>query len=333
MKRLRSTLLLLLVLSGWSLAAAAQMMRPPVMTMPGFTQMRAINLQRHQARTLLYREALEELRRNPGAADVAECASGAEGDKAGGTCLRQPAAPLAVDAPPRRIALLVGNNEYRLPIPSLVTPSADVDKIAATLRDRFGYEPRVLKNAKKGDIIAAINKIAGETQAGDSVIIYYAGHGYLMDETGMGYWIPVDASARTAANWLSNGDIGKLLKAIPSRQLILVSDSCFSGSLTKEQKVGSGNLTDAADILHRRSVLALSSGDEEPVTDEGRDGLSVFAWNLARTLDGIDGTAPGYVVWKQVHGGVTKDYPQEPQYGAVISAGHADGGEYLFQRR
>jgi len=38
--------------------------------------MQAIELQRHQARTLLYREALDELRRNPQVVDVRECGAG-----------------------------------------------------------------------------------------------------------------------------------------------------------------------------------------------------------------------------------------------------------------
>jgi hypothetical protein len=28
---------------------------------------------------------------------------------------------------------------------------------------------------------------------------------------------------------------------------------------------------------------------------------------------------------------VSADYPQEPQYGAVVSAGHQPGGDYLFE--
>lgn len=314
--------------------AAAQMMRPPVITMPGMMQMRAIVMQRHQARTLLYREALDELRRNPRAADVAECANGAG---PAGSCLLKPKAQPteAVAAAPtrRRIALLIGNNAYTQPIPRLETPVADVEKIAAILRDRFGYAPRILSNASKGEIIAAFNRMAAEAQPDDSIVLFYAGHGYLMDDTGMGFWIPVDASVKTAANWISNTDIGKLLHAIPARQLILVSDSCFSGTLTKEQKVKQSAGLKPEEVLRRRSVLVLSSGDDEPVSDEGKGGHSVFAWNLARALDAIDGTAPGYEVWRNVHGSVTKEFPQEPQYGAVVSAGHAEGGEYLFQSR
>ena len=58
--------------------AQAQVMRPPafISGIPGRAQLQAIQMQRHQARTLLYREALEELRRNPQAADVPVCPPG-----------------------------------------------------------------------------------------------------------------------------------------------------------------------------------------------------------------------------------------------------------------
>ncbi|MDP2811152.1 MAG: hypothetical protein Q8O34_13490, partial [Rhodocyclaceae bacterium] len=113
-------------------------------------------------------------------------------------------------------------------------------------------------------------------------------------------------------------------------QLILVSDSCFSGSLTREQKVSAGGTAKRDEVLRRRSVLVLSSGGDEPVSDEGKEGHSIFAWNLIKTLEAADGVTPGYEVYRQVRGRVMKDYPQEPQYGAVVSAGHAVGGEYLF---
>jgi len=324
--------LLLLALSLTATAASAQMRPPPFIGgIPGMAQMRAIDMQRHQARTLLYREALEELRKNPKAADVPDCAPGSSG-----LCLRQAepqAAASSSGAAPvvkRRVALLVGNTAYKMPIPPLETPAADVAKIAEVLRARFGYEVQVLNNAGKGDIVGAVNRIAADVHADDSVLLFYAGHGYLMEDTDMGFWIPVDASVKTAANWISNTDISKLLKAIPAKQLILVSDSCFSGSLTKEQKVSADGVK-REDVLRRRSVVVLSSGGEEPVSDEGRNGHSVFAWNLIKTLEATGGITPGTEVWRSVHGGVTKEFPQQPQYGAVVSAGHMAGGEYLFE--
>ncbi|MBK5915652.1 caspase family protein [Rhodocyclus purpureus] len=370
-------LLRLLPLLFFASAVHAQMMRPPAFAggVPGMAQFQALTVQRHQARTLLYREALEELRRNPAAADVPECPPGALPKET--LCLARPVAPIAAPAPgtepaagevaitpaatvaaapaslppvvvpeepkpvavapppvvQRRVALLVGNNDYTAPIPGLETPVADVEKIAAVLRSRFGYEARVLRNASKAQIIEAFNEVAAGVAPEDSVLLFYAGHGYLMDDTNMGFWIPVDASVKTAANWISNTDISRLLAAVPARQIILVSDSCFSGSLTREQKVSYRGEPKADEVLRRRSVLVFSSGGDEPVSDEGKDGHSIFAWNLIKTLDTSTGTTPGYEVWRSVSRRVTSEFPQEPQYGAVVSAGHVEGGEYLFQTK
>ncbi len=314
--------------------AGAQGFRPPPFAggIPGRAQMQAIELQRHQARTLLYREALEELKRNPQIVDVRECAAG-EADQS--LCLPKAAAggvPAAVAAQPtaRRIALLIGNNRYLSPIPSLETPSRDVDQVAASLRRKLGFEVRVIKNATKSDMVRAAAALARELGPADSVFVYYAGHGYLMDDTGMGYWIPVDGSVKTAAQWISNTDISKLLAAIPARQLMLVSDSCFSGSLAREQAV-TADAGSRQDFLRKRSVIVLSSGGEEPVSDEGKDGHSIFAWHFLRSLERLDGTTAGFDVYRTVRKGVSEDFPQQPQYGAVVSAGHEAGGEFLFE--
>lgn len=352
---------------------AGAQFRPPAFVggLPGVAQFQAVQMQRHQARTLLYREALEELRKNPAAADVPECAPGQLSKEA--LCLARPVVPqapaeqapvasapvapvpvapipaadtsastVAKSAPPalpvtpvasRRIALLFGNNDYKPPIPELETPIADVEVIASALRTRFGYDVRIVRNASKAGIIESVNGIAGEARSDDSVLLFYAGHGYLMEDINMGFWIPVDGSVKTATNWISNADISKLLSAIPARQLILISDSCFSGSLTREQKItGKGGLA-AEEVLRRRSVVVFSSGGDEPVSDEGKEGHSIFAWSLVKTLNEISTTTAGHDVWRLVRGTVTKDYSQEPQYGAVLSAGHVEGGEYLFQLR
>ena len=67
--------LLMVAAMLFSTIAGAQGFRPPPFAggIPGRVQMQAIEMQRHQARTLLYREALEELKRNPKVVDVREC--------------------------------------------------------------------------------------------------------------------------------------------------------------------------------------------------------------------------------------------------------------------
>jgi len=343
---------------------------------PGITQFQAISLQRHQARALRYREAIEELKKNPKAADIAVCAPGLRASE--GECLLPPSAltssvALPSNSPPivsvdelnpiathsaaqspslpssqvpviaeqpkpemkslvigRRLALLIGNNNYTMPIPSLDTPLTDVTRIGKVLEDRFGYKSKILKDAGKTETISALNALVADARPEDAVLIFYAGHGYQMTDTGMGFWIPPDATVKTARGWISNDDIARLLSAISSRQIILVSDSCFSGTLAKEKKIKSTGKIDAGEVLSRRSVMVMTSGDEEPVSDEGKEGHSIFAWNLIRTLEATGDVTPGFEVWRSVHSGVRKEYPQEAQYGAVVSAGHAEGGEFIF---
>lgn len=356
--------------------ALAQMpMRPPPFAggVPGMVQMQSITLQRHQARTLLYREALEELKKNPAAADVKECPAG--NPVSGEVCIRVPEkvgtapqprpqpevivksdpakklSPLPsaekmpqasspalaaekISAPVvlRKIAVLFGNNAYPNPIPPLETPISDVQDIGRILQERFGYEVRIVRDAKKAEVVSALNQVGLETRPSDSVLVVYAGHGYLMDGTNMGYWIPIDGSVKSPANWVSNTDISKFLKNIPAQQVILISDSCFSGSLTREEKMSASTKgMDRDKVLNKRSVLVMSSGGEEPVSDEGKEGHSIFAWALINALKSAGALTPGVQLFREVKNDVIKDYSQEPQYGAVLSAGHMEGGEYLFE--
>jgi len=295
---------------------------------PGMAQWRAVQMQRRQSRTLLYQQALEELRKNPKAADLPNCSAASPGK----ACI--PAAEPALDKSGiagKKRALLIGNNRYPLPIPALETPIHDISKIAGLLKTRFGYEVQALTNAGKADIAAALQKLARETGKNDSVLVMYAGHGYLMEDTNMGFWIPIDASVKTAANWISNTDIARFLQAIPARQMILISDSCFSGSLTREQQIKRGGALSRDEILKRRSVLVMSSGGDEPVSDEGKDGHSIFAWSLINALSRVEGGTVGYDLYRKVHDEVSAEYPQEPNYGAVLSAGHSEGGDYLLE--
>jgi uncharacterized caspase-like protein len=352
-------------------APLAQAFVRPMILAPVVNQFQAIEMRRHQSRTQLYREALEELRKNPAAADVRPCPQGEP--RAGEECIRVAAAPepaqtaslpdavpatppqplaggvlpsvatpeaqpVRNNAPPsslprRKIALLFGNNLYPAPIPPLETPIGDIEAVGKILTERFGYEVRIVRNAAKSDMVHALNRLGTEVSVDDSVVVFYAGHGYLMDDTKMGYWIPVDASVKTAAKWISNSDIAKFLTQIPARQLILISDSCYSGTLTKEQKMqtADGSSVSRDEIARKRSVLAMSSGGDEPVSDEGKGGHSIFAWSLINALKSAGALTPGGSLHRVVKSEVLKEYPQEPQYGAVLSAGHVEGGEYLFE--
>jgi uncharacterized caspase-like protein len=289
-----------------------------------------MNQQFHDGRTQLFREAIEQLASDPEAADIPGCEQG-EAD----ICIvkRERGVNDFVPIVKRKLAVLIGNNNYRSPVPKLQTAINDVNAIGAQLRDQMGYEVTVVQDAGRKEVIGALNALIRTAEPDDSVLIMYAGHGYLTEDTNVGYWIPTDADAVKPDNWVSNKSISLALNNIQSKQVMLVSDSCYSGTLTTE-----GKQTDTVGVsrdqtLTRRSVLALSSGGEEPVTDEGVDDHSIFAWNLLQSLKTMNTEVSGQKLHTAIKDGVTRDFPQVPQYGAVISAGHTPGGEYLVTPR
>lgn len=287
----------------------------------------ALTQQIHEARGKLFADALAQLAQAPNAANIPDCASSNSE-----LCIAKSLMKVEEGYAPvvkRKFALLIGNNAYRSPIPELETAINDVTAVAAELRDKLGYEVKIIEDAQRKDIIEALNGLIRNTGQDDSVLVMYAGHGYLNDKN-MGYWIPTDADVHTPDKWISNETIARALGNIPAKQVMLVSDSCYSGSLTKEGKVLQTVGVNREQALTRRSVLAMSSGGEEPVSDEGYDNHSIFAWNLIQSLRKMPGELSGQQLYAHIKEEVTKEFPQVPQYGIVTSAGHKEGGEYLL---
>jgi hypothetical protein len=287
--------------------------------------------------------AVRILERDPAAADLPSCT----GEVSGNCIAERPAQLGPRDASERaapelahlwgierKIALLIGVEEYQDPIPRLGSPLKDVAEIGRLYREQFGYEVRAFANADKASIVREINRLILETSANDSVVVFYAGHGHVVEKTGRGYWIPGRAGGEEPTQWISNSDIAKMLANIPARQVLLVSDSCYSGTLAREGKIEKSDvLTDPRAVLQRRAVTVLTSGGEEPVADAGKDGHSVFAWHFIRTLGRVAQWSSGVDVYERLAETVQLDFPQRPQYGAALGAGHEAGADYLFEVR
>jgi hypothetical protein len=286
--------------------------------------------------------AVQILERDPDAADLPDCEAeislhciAKRGLGAARPAAEQPRPKLA-HAPQitRKVALLIGVADYQGGIPRLGSPLKDVQEIGKLYADRFGYDVRVLPNADKATIVRELNRLILESGRNDSVTVFYAGHGHVVERTGRGYWIPADASPDEPSQWISNRDIGKFLARIPANQILLVSDSCYSGTLVRDATLQRADVApDARAVLERRSVTVLSSGGDEPVADSGKDGHSVFAWHFIRSADGVEGLSMGVDVYEQIAERVKQDFPQEPHYGAAVASGHQRGADFLFEVR
>lgn len=234
----------------------------------------------------------------------------------------------------RKIAVLVGIDQYSdARIPRLSNAVGDARAVAASLEANLGYETLVLENPSRAMLYQTLNQLQFTVGPEDSVVLYYAGHGELVEKTGQGYWQPSDADASRPETWISNADIGKLLRQLPAQQVAMISDSCFSGSLVSNERIRSAGNQDAASLLSRRAAVVMSSGGNEPVFDAGKNGHSPFAWSLMQTLGQVSSWKPGSSLFEQIRFQVARQLPQRPQYGAARDGGHESGGDYLFEQR
>jgi len=270
--------------------------------------------------------AIAALRRDPSAADVdldlVRRRVDADGD------------PADLTPTGRKLALLFAVQDYADPrVPDLDTPTGDAAVIAETLRQRFGYDVVVVRNPTKADIVDDLVTVTRTLSEEDRLVVHYGGHGYMLRETGMGYWLPADASAASPDNWVSNDDVTRILASVEAGQIILISDSCYAGTFTREKRVDDAarSRVDPAMLDDRRAVMVMTAGDLEPVYDGGGDGHSVFTAQLLDALGGVAGTDIGYDVYARVRDLMTTIAPQTPRYGALPSARHQDGSDYVFR--
>ena len=232
---------------------------------------------------------------------------------------------------PRKLAVLFANSDYsRNGIPDLNTPANDVARVSEVLHNKLGFVTRVLANATKAEMVQAIEALHSEAAESDQVFIYYAGHGYENERTGVGYWLPVDATTSSAKNWMSTRDLARLLRRVPAKNIMLVADSCYSGSFTKEQNFDAGSrAANLEELGNLRGVMAMSSGGDEPVMDGEVN--SPFARALVDRMKEVAVATAGEDLYNRVKADVTANTPQTPQYGVISSAGYDPGADYLIR--
>ncbi|CAN5680259.1 hypothetical protein BH09PSE5_BH09PSE5_12520 [soil metagenome] len=235
----------------------------------------------------------------------------------------------------RKLAVLIGSGTYAdKRIPQLDNAVGDARAVNELLQSVLGYETVLIENASKESIVATLNRLAAEAAPNDSVIVFYAGHGAVVPGTGLGYWQTSDADATRPETWLSNRDIGKLMGQITSSQVALISDSCYSGSLVAEERIRAVvTALDPTQVLKGKAAVVMSSGGNEPVFDSGKQGHSVFSWNLLKALRDMATWQAGGNIFEQVRFAVARELPQRPQYGASPMSGHTAGNDYFFEKR
>lgn len=203
----------------------------------------------------------------------------------------------------RRLAIVIGIDGYKHdPLKCCVK---DAQLLAATLRDRCGFDPdgileltdhqtnpRLLPTLH--NLRTQIQQFLSEATAKDTVLVSFSGHGGLNAErTGssqkrLGFVCPLDFDgSRSKETSLAIDELRSMLQKCSAAQKLLVLDSCHSGGAGAEPGFTIQDNVDQA-FQKAQGLITFSACRREEVSSEDREvGHGVFTLSLVQGLEGL----------------------------------------------
>ncbi|MBL7077219.1 MAG: caspase family protein [Kiritimatiellae bacterium] len=232
-------------------------------------------------------------------------------------------------------ALVIGVNRYKH-WRSLRQAREDAQNVASLLRSRYGFKAVTTlydEQASLEGIIRELRVLTRKLTPNDSLLIYFAGHGYYDKLMKKGYWIPSEgreeAGGMPAINdWLQNSNLKEYTDAMKARHVLVVSDSCFSGAMLRGGRI---DIETKQNTWYRRAISqptrwCVASGDLETVPDQ-----SIFAKKFLQTLQYPRQSvfaASDLAGW--IKGDVAAYSGRRPVFGPMNTASGSELGEFIF---
>ncbi|MBN2735774.1 MAG: caspase family protein [Spirochaetales bacterium] len=228
--------------------------------------------------------------------------------------------------------LIIGIGQY-LHWPVLQHPARDAREIREILETRYFIDKTIElydQEATKRNIIKELNALKSTLTPEDSLMIFYAGHGYSQEGNSSAYWMAADAGLDKVEkkNWISSYELMDSLTAMEASHICLLVDACFSGAFlnTSREEIP---IPDPSNIPYFRKAYQLTSrqvitsGAMESVPD-----VSEFAQQLKMALK-KNNTAflDPLTLYDQVRLGI---YKTLPLCGPLKEAGHQEGAAFLL---
>jgi len=186
----------------------------------------------------------------------------------------------------RRVALVIGNSEYR-DIPALKNPDKDAEDVSNTFR-LAGFDVFVAKDLTKLQFEKEFRNYLAAADGADLAVVYYSGHGFQIG--GENFLIPVDASLKDAADIevqaVKLDDVLQQLRA-KSRIQVIILDACRNNPFPRkdywlrDQLIKAGG-TGLAQVKSSLNTLIAFATEPGAVAYDGSGDLSPFSSAFSR---------------------------------------------------
>ena len=238
--------------------------------------------------------------------------------------------------------LSVGINEYKNPKMNLnyAKPDAEsfgkiVNEQSSALFNKVELTTLYDKNATRSDILAALDDLAGKIHQEDVFVLYYAGHGSMVDNKF--YFIPTENSRLYDPGTLQKEGIEasilqEKLKNIRALKQLIVMDACQSGGSVELLATRGASEEKAIAQLSRSTGIHVmaSAGSEQFAAEFTELGHGLFTYVLIKALEGAADGAPkdGKVTIYELKSFIDDQVPEmtrklkgKPQYPYTFSRG------------
>ena len=235
-------------------------------------------------------------------------------------------------------ALVIGISNYDW-WPKLPYATRDAKQVAERLK-LMGYQVKLVLDPTSRQLKAALNDMvyAMGMVKDRALLLYYAGHGEtetLADATKMGYIIPKDCPLLKkdpmgfTSHAISMRDIESVSLRIRSKHVLMIFDSCFSGSLFSLVRAVPEDVAKKSSLPVRQYITA--GREDEQVPDK-----SIFKRIFLVGLEGdADLTNDGYITGSELGMYLSVKVinctrgRQHPQYGKINNP-NLDRGDFIF---
>jgi hypothetical protein len=188
---------------------------------------------------------------------------------------------------PKRVALIIGNGNYRY-VASLSNPPNDASDISQAFR-RVGFKVSLLMNADRLQFLRSLRAFEDEALEADIAIVFYAGHGVEID--GSNFVIPTDAKLERDTHVEDEAvPLSRVLQAVAGAKMLrlVFLDACRANNFenTMKRTVASRSIGRGLNNLQPvGSTVVAYSAKQGTLAEDGAGRNSPFATSLLAHIE------------------------------------------------
>jgi len=211
----------------------------------------------------------------------------------------------------KQFAVIIGIDKYK-EWPGLSDAVSEAKSIRSILAKRY-YVDEFFElydqDATASNIRSLfLNTLPAKVGLKDSLLVFYAGHGYL-DASKTGFWIACDGAKDELdqSGWIPNAQLRNLIGNLKSQRTLVLADACFSGDFLDLHRGAAPTVNSEyfKKALRLTARQVLTSGASESVPDSSEFGhqlLNLLERNTEPYLDPLS-------MYERIRLGVTKTQP------------------------